>query len=162
MPLRKQIGEIFREIASVKEKSPKVTRARRVEILRMNESTTLLVLLKQGLDPRLKYALPEGAPPFVPQNNVPVGLTPTDLYHETRKLFYLLEPSCGGHPNLNPRKREQIFIQMLEGLHTLDADALLAVKDKDLKKYGIDEALVNEAFPPLLSAPVPEGPTVVA
>ena len=45
-------------------------------------------------------------------------------------------------------KREQLFIQMLEGLHESEADIICLVKDKQLhKKYRITKAVVTSAFP---------------
>jgi hypothetical protein len=158
MPLRKQIGEIFNEIASIKGPNAKATRKARVELLRFHDSFTLRVLLKQALDPRLTYKLPEGNVPYRPLV-VPVGENPTDLFHETRRLHYFLDPSCGGHATLKQHKREQLFIQVLEGLHHDEARILVGVKEKSLKPWNIDESLVNEAFPDLLSAPVMTGPS---
>ena len=45
-------------------------------------------------------------------------------------------------------QRENMFIQMIEGLHKDEAEVLCAVKDKALnKKYRITKATVQEAFP---------------
>jgi hypothetical protein len=157
-PAKKKIGEVFQEIASVKEANAKATRKRRVELLKEYDSFTVRVLIKQALDPRIRYVLPEGQVPFKPLV-VPVDHAYTDLRAETRRLHYFLDPNCGGHASLNPRKREQLFISLLEGLHIHEAEILIAVKDKDLRKYGIDKALVEEAYPDLLSAPVLTGPS---
>ena len=41
-----------------------------------------------------------------------------------------------------------MFIQILEGLHPLDAEILCLVKDKDLEsKYKISKANVEQAYP---------------
>ena len=41
-----------------------------------------------------------------------------------------------------------LFIQMLEGLHTTEADLLINIKDKRLNQVykGLTEAVVKEAF----------------
>jgi len=41
-----------------------------------------------------------------------------------------------------------MFIQMLEGLHSLEAKLLIAVKEKELNKVykGLTDAVVKEAF----------------
>ena len=45
-------------------------------------------------------------------------------------------------------KKENMFIQMLEGLHEDEAKVLCLVKDKQLgKRYRITKAVVQEAFP---------------
>ena len=53
-----------------------------------------------------------------------------------------------GANSLSRFKREQLFIQMLEGLHESEADIICLVKDKQLhKKYRITKAVVTSAFP---------------
>ena len=45
-------------------------------------------------------------------------------------------------------RRETMFIQILEGLHPLDAEILCLVKDKELEtKYKITKEIVSEAYP---------------
>ena len=45
-------------------------------------------------------------------------------------------------------KVENMFIQMLEGLHPEEAEVLSLVKDSNLqKKYRITKAVVEAAFP---------------
>ena len=45
-------------------------------------------------------------------------------------------------------RRETMFINMLEGLHPLDAEILCLVKDKNLEdKYKITKEIVSEAYP---------------
>ena len=45
-------------------------------------------------------------------------------------------------------KREQLFLQLLEGLHEDDAEVLCLMKDKKLTdKYKVTKAVVTEAFP---------------
>jgi len=53
-----------------------------------------------------------------------------------------------GNPNLNAMRREQLFIQLLEGLHVSEAEIVIAVKDKSLnKKYkGLNASTVKAAF----------------
>jgi hypothetical protein len=45
-------------------------------------------------------------------------------------------------------RRETMFIQMLEGLHPLEAEILCLVKDKKLQtKYKITKEIVTQAYP---------------
>ena len=54
----------------------------------------------------------------------------------------------GGNDSLRPMKREQLFMQLLEGLHPDEAEIICLVKDKNLnKKYKLTRAIVEEAFP---------------
>ena len=45
-------------------------------------------------------------------------------------------------------RKETLFIQVLEGLHTTEADLLINIKDKRLNQVykGLTEAVVKEAF----------------
>ena len=57
----------------------------------------------------------------------------------------------GGNDALNSLRRETMFIQILEGLHPLDAEILCLVKDKKLyDKYKITKANVAEAYPDIV------------
>ena len=54
----------------------------------------------------------------------------------------------GGNSSLKSLRRETMFIQILEGLHPLDAEILCLVKDKKLSdKYKITKENVAEAYP---------------
>ena len=45
----------------------------------------------------------------------------------------------------------QRFIQLLEGLHPLDAEILCLVKDKKLtNKYKITREIISEAYPDII------------
>ena len=54
----------------------------------------------------------------------------------------------GGNNALSSLRRETMFINILQGLHPLEAEILILVKDKDLEsKYKIPKAVVSQAFP---------------
>ena len=45
-------------------------------------------------------------------------------------------------------RREQMFIQLLEGLHPDEANVVILAKDKKLnKRYKVTKACIEEAFP---------------
>ena len=74
----------------------------------------------------------------------------TALRTEYTKLINFVKSSSGalGNNNLSPLRRENMFIQMIEGLHPLEAEILCLVKDKKLQtKYKISKELVSEAYP---------------
>lgn len=90
MAARLLISEV---LAKLKEFTGEGAVAKKAEWLKKNDSQTLRMLLKHGLDPKIQYNLPDGEPPFKPNPN-PIGLTETNLHSETRKLSYLwLQPS---------------------------------------------------------------------
>ena len=54
----------------------------------------------------------------------------------------------GGNNSLSSLRRETMFINILEGLHPLEAEILVLVKDKRLTdKYKITKEVVSEAYP---------------
>ena len=62
------------------------------------------------------------------------------------KMFYNFIK--GGNRSLSSLRRETMFINILEGLHPLEAEILILVKDKKLgEKYKITKEVVAEAFP---------------
>ena len=69
----------------------------------------------------------------------------TTLRREWTKLYNFIK---GGNDRLNGLRRETMFIQILEGLHPLDAEILTLVKDKKLyDKYKITKENVIQAYP---------------
>jgi len=54
----------------------------------------------------------------------------------------------GGNDGLSSLRRETMFINVLEGLHPLEAEILCLVKDKKLEtKYKITKEIVSQAYP---------------
>ena len=72
----------------------------------------------------------------------------TTLRKEWTKLYNFIR---GGNDSLNSLRRETMFIQILEGLHPLDAEILCLMKDKKLyDKYKITKENVIEAYPDIV------------
>tara|TARA_B100001113_G_scaffold316833_1_gene283858 strand:+ start:424 stop:1029 length:606 start_codon:yes stop_codon:yes gene_type:complete len=68
----------------------------------------------------------------------------TTIRKEYTKFFNFIK---GGNNSLNGLRRETMFIQILEGLHPLEAEILCLVKDKKLEsKYKIPLDIVKEAY----------------
>ena len=54
----------------------------------------------------------------------------------------------GGNDGLSSLRRETMFINILQGLHPLEAEIICLVKDKKLEtKYKISREVVTEAYP---------------
>ena len=54
----------------------------------------------------------------------------------------------GGNDSLSSLRRETMFINILQGLHPLEAEILMLCKDKKLgEKYKLTKELVAEAYP---------------
>jgi hypothetical protein len=74
----------------------------------------------------------------------------TTLRNEYEILINFVRSASGvpGNSGLNALRRENMFIQLLEGLHPYDAEILCLVKDKKLQtKYKISKEVVTEAYP---------------
>ena len=69
----------------------------------------------------------------------------TTIRRECKNFYHFVK---GGNDSLNNIRRETMFINILEGLHPLEAEILCLVKDKKLgEKYNITKEVVEEAYP---------------
>ena len=132
------MSEILDKVAKAK------TKEKKVELLRQHNTDALRMVLKSSFDPNIEWDLPEGDVPYTP-NESPEGTEHNMLVHEARTLFHYIK---GGNPQLTTNRRENMFIQMLEGLHQSEAELVVAAKDKALhRKYkGLSANVVKEAF----------------
>ena len=130
--------EILTKVNNKKDKKGKV------EVLKRYDTNELRMFLKGAFDSKLEWLLPEGTPPYKP-NEAPVGTEHTWLKQEVKRMFHFLK---GGNPQLSQMKRDNMFIQMLEGLSKEEAELLIWAKDNELNKHykGLTANLVKEAF----------------
>ena len=57
----------------------------------------------------------------------------------------------GGNDGLSSLRRETMFINLLQGLHPLEAEIICLVKDKKLEtKYKINKDVVSQAYPDII------------
>lgn len=121
---------------------------KRREVILQNNSHALQALLKYAFDPKIKFILPEGTPPYKPSDMVEShGM----LYTNLRRLYLFIE---GGRPQPLPQvKREQLFIELLESVDKDDALLLIALKDRKVHEMykGINTKFVRKVFPGLLN-----------
>ena len=131
------ISEVLQKVHSAK------TKAQKVKILQDNNTNALRSVLIANFDESIQSLLPEGSVPYE-KNDAPVGTEHTVLEQEYRKLYLFFK----GGSTIKQSQRENLFIQMLEGLSVEEAELLILVKDKALnKKYRITRACVENAFP---------------
>jgi hypothetical protein len=124
----------------------------RVAVLQKHADNTLMKeVLRMNFDDAVVFDLPKGNPPFK-RSVVPANMADSNFYAESRRLYLLIKDHPRRPANLKTLLVENIYIQMLEGVNALEADMLVALKDKALtKKYkGLTEAVVRQAFPDLL------------
>ena len=119
-------------------------RPKKLEVLQKYDTNELRMFLKGAFDDKLEWLLPEGSPPYTP-NEAPVGTEHTWLKQEVKRMFHFLK---GGNPQLSQMKRDNMFIQMLEGLSEEEAKLLVWAKDNELNKHykGLTANLIKEAF----------------
>jgi len=136
---KKTISEIIKEASELR------TRQEKIDFLRQYDSSALRIVLQYALDSNIKFLLPEGEPPYKPNE---YDESRYWLYSEARKLYLFVE---GGNDNLKPNRREMLFVSFLESIDPEDAKLILSVKDKKLPVKGITPKLVNEAFGDLVN-----------
>ncbi len=124
-----------------------------VPVSKRSEHLRELSNLKPDLKTVLVYAyhdayefeLPPGVPPYKTVD-MPDNWGYNRLPKELRKFKYFVKGN-----NLNPIKREKIFIDMLESLGSEEAKLVLMIKDKKLTYKGFTKKMVVEALPELFA-----------
>ena len=133
---------LFSEILDLVHKAK--TKNKKVEILRKYNSDALRMVIKSSFDPNIVWVMPKGNVPYTP-NDAPAGTEHTRLATEAKKLYRFIR----GGDNITPQfKKEQMFVQLLEGLHESEAALLVNAKDKKLHQVykGLSTNVVCEAF----------------
>ena len=131
------MNEVLQKVSNAKTKKEKIV------LLQKFNTNALRSLLIINFDESVISMLPDGAVPYTP-NEAPEGTEHTVLEKEYRLLYHFFK----GGSSLKQAKRENMFIQMLEGLVKGEAEVLVLAKDKKLgKRYKITHACVKEAFP---------------
>jgi len=138
MATRIGISEFLHNVSKFKSREDKI------RVLRENDHFVIKTILQGAFDPRIKWLLPEGDPPYKPNDLVDQENV---LIHDARKLVHFVE---GGNPGLKQLKREAMFVEMLETVTPSDAKLLCAIKDKKLPWKGITADIVAEAYPGLI------------
>ena len=152
------------------------SKAKKVEVLQKYGDISLKMILKWNYDSTLISALPEGEVPygnFEDDANTTGTLTTkvslqvrkmheagsfsmgssdkqghTTIRREAKNFYRFIR---GGQDSLSNLRRETFFINILEGLHPLEAEVLILVKDKRLEEeYNITKEIVSQAFPDII------------
>ena len=149
------------------------SKAKKVEILKKYEDRSLKSLLIWNFDETVISLLPSGEVPYseYDEQTTNSGTLSTKINEEIRNMYSKGSFSLGvsdkqgrttirresknfyhfvkgGNPGLNNIRRETMFINLLQGLHPLEAEIICLVKDKRLsEKYKITKEIVAEAYP---------------
>ena len=137
--MKLMISEVLQKAHNAK------TKAAKIKILQENNTQTLRSIFIINFDNTVVPRVPLGEDVPYRVNEAPVGTEHTLLEKEGKKLYRFFK---GGDDTLPTMKVENMFIQMLEGLHASEAEVLIKAVNKTLhKKYRITLAVVKEAFP---------------
>lgn len=151
------------------------TNAKKVEILQKYDHPSIRATLIWNFDESVISVLPDGPVPysgykdqttfngsmsdklteeirkmhevgsFSVGNTAQANQGHTTIRREFKHFYHFLK---GGNAAINSIRRESMFINILEGLHPLEAEILILVKDKKLDtKYKITKEIVAEAYP---------------
>ena len=148
------------------------TKARKIEVLQKYAHNSIMAVLIWNFDESVISLLPEGDVPYgntrednsvtgtlSDKINDAVGMMAesgstslgsqdqgkASIRKEFTKFYNFLK---GGNNGLSSLRRETMFINILEGLHPLEAEILILTKDKRLTdKYKITKAVVSAAYP---------------
>lgn len=136
----KLVYEVLDELKKTKIKDEKLN------ILKTHkEFWALRDVLRGTYDSNIKFRIPKGTPPYVP--NVE-GSIPGILNKRHVDFQYFVEngPSSG-----TPQHRvEKMFITLLETIHPGDAEVVIAMTSKK-NIPGVSRKLIKEAYPELLT-----------
>ena len=149
------------------------SKAKKIEVLKKYEHISLKAIFIWNFDESVKSMLPEGDVPYsgFEDQASSNGTLSTKITEEIRKmhdtgsfsmgssdknghttirreyknLYHFIK---GGNDSMSAVRRETMFINILEGLHPLEADILCLIKDKKLTdRYKITKEIVAEAYP---------------
>jgi len=148
------------------------TNLKKVEVLQRYMDASLKSILIWNFDESIKSALPDGIVPYssVGEQGSFSGTLSGKIEDAVGKMEELNSRSLGsqdqgrssirkeytkfynfvkgGNDGLSSLRRETMFINVLEGLHPLEAEILCLVKDKKLEtKYKITKEIVSQAYP---------------
>ena len=135
------------EESSVKEK---------VKILQSYDSPPIRAVLRGAYDPNIKWLLPKTKPPYTPNDADDWGLAPYHLGLEIMRQinkFVALRKKGKWVTSVameSQTKREQQFIEFIEGLHPTETDIVFGMIKRKLPYKGLTSKLVDQAFPDLL------------
>ena len=148
------------------------TKAKKVEALQRYADPSIKTLFIWNFDPTVISILPAGEVPYgntkedgqttgtlTSKINDAVGMMNemgssslgsqdqgrSSIRKEYQNFYNFVK---GGNDQLSSLRRETMFINILEGLHPLEAEIVCIVKDKNLEsKYKISKEVVSEAYP---------------
>ena len=156
--------------------SKQKTKAKKVEVLKKYDEFHLRTLFLWNFDTTIESALPDGDVPYQSYGDqtsysgnlstklqediramhetgsFSMGVSDqqgrTTIRREVKNFYHFVK---GGNDAMNNMRRESMFINILQGLHPLEAEIICLVKDGNLSdKYKITREIVEEAYPDIV------------
>ena len=148
------------------------SKAKKIEVLKKYEHISLKATLIWNFDESIISMLPEGEVPYsgFEDQASSNGTLTTKISEEVRRMHEMDSFSMGssdknghttirrefknfyhfikgGNDSMSGVRRETMFINILEGLHPLEAEIVCLCKDKKLSdRYKITKEIVSEAY----------------
>ena len=156
--------------------SKQKSKAKKVEVLKKYDEFHLRTIFLWNFDTVIQSVLPEGDVPYQSYGDqtsysgnlstkmqediramhetgsFSMGVSDqqgrTTIRREVKNFYHFVK---GGNDGMNNMRRESMYINILQGLHPLEAEILVLVKDKRLsEKYKITREHVEEAYPDIV------------
>lgn len=138
---KQTIGEIVESIQKTRSK------AKKLQILKDNNTRPLRALLLLAFDDKLIWRIPEGVPEY-DRPDLEHGRGLVHLSYEFKKLYVYTNNDNTERSKLQTVKLERKFLKLLQALDNHEAKLLVSIKDRNVK--GITKSLFLEAFPELI------------
>jgi hypothetical protein len=145
--MEKSIHEIFTEVEQEKSYTAKA------EKLKEYESDSLKVILRGAFDKRVGWKVPTGKPPYTESIAPDWDLADLQLHREAHSIGRFASfngQDTNQSRGLNKLRTEELFIQLLEGLHPTEANVVVGMVKKKLPYKGLTAKIANRAFPNLI------------
>ena len=156
--------------------SKQKTKAKKVQVLQKYDEFHLRTIFLWNFDEVIQSVLPEGEVPYQSYGDqtsysgslstkmgediramhetgsFSMGVSDqqgrTTIRRECKNFYHFVR---GGNDGMNNMRRESMFINILQGLHPLEAEIVCLVKDKKLSdKYKITREIVEAAYPDIV------------
>ena len=166
LPTNPFVFEVFDAASKMRSK------AKKIEVLQRYKHASVMAVLIWNFDETVISLLPEGEVPYGSniEDETATGTLSEKIEDAVSKMSELRTTSLGsqdqgkasirkeytkfynfikgGNDSLSGLRRETMFINILTGLHPLEAEILILTKDKKLTdKYKITKDIVSEAYP---------------
>jgi len=166
LPTNPFVFEVLNAVSKMRSKALKV------EVLQRYSHPSLKAVFIWNFDETVVSLLPEGEVPYANnlEDETTTGTLSEKIEDAVHKMGELRTTSLGsqdqgkasirkefqkfynfikgGNDGLTGLRRETMFINVLQGLHPLEAEILILIKDKKLTdKYKIPKEIVSEAYP---------------